>query len=99
MVRLIRIAVLPLTCFALVFCVDAALGCPTCKDQLANDPTAQNLARGYFYSILFMLSMPALIFIGLSSYFYFLVRQARRKADVDTRRPAIVPTGARVAGA
>ena len=62
---------LPL-CFA-----DAALGCPTCKENLANDPEAANIVRGYFYSILFMLSMPPLILSGLSLYFYYEVRKAR----------------------
>lgn len=65
---------------AIVLCADVALGCPTCKDQLANDPAAQNIARGYFYSILFMLSMPALILTGLCGYFYWEVCRARRRA-------------------
>lgn len=70
---------LPLVAVALLVCVDVAVGCPTCKDQLANDPGAMNIARGYFYSILFMLSMPALILVGLSSYFYYEVCRARRR--------------------
>jgi hypothetical protein len=61
---------------ALLAC-DVALCCPTCKDNLANDPAATNLARGYYYSILFMLSMPPLILGGLSAYFYWEVRKAR----------------------
>src|SRR6185436_10359396 len=36
-----------------------ASACPTCKDSLAHDPASANLVRGYAYSILFMLSMPA----------------------------------------
>jgi hypothetical protein len=55
----------------------AALACPTCKDNLANDPASASLVRGYAYSILFMLSMPPLIFGGLSAYFYWLVRKAK----------------------
>ena len=46
---------------AIVLCADVALGCPTCKDQLANDPAAQNLVRGYFYSILFMISRKSVV--------------------------------------
>ena len=53
-----------------------ATACPTCKDQLAADPAAHNIARGYFWSILFMLSMPILIFTGLGSYFYWEIRRA-----------------------
>ena len=59
---------------------DVALACPTCKDSLAHDPAAANLVRGYAYSILFMLSMPPLIFGGLSAYFYWEVRKARARA-------------------
>jgi heme/copper-type cytochrome/quinol oxidase subunit 2 len=62
---------------AAVLIADAALGCPTCKDQLAHDPEGANIARGYFWSILFMLSMPPLILTGLGSYFYWEVRRAR----------------------
>jgi heme/copper-type cytochrome/quinol oxidase subunit 2 len=97
--RKIRITALPLVILALLLCADVALGCPTCKDQLANDPAAQNIARGYFYSILFMLSMPALILAGLSTYFYLLVRQARRKQAETPRRTSMATTSARVAGA
>ncbi len=89
MQRMIRRSVvcLPLLAVGLLVCVDVALGCPTCKDQLANDPAAMNIARGYFYSILFMLSMPALILVGLSSYFYYEVRKARRKGAVAAPSP------------
>ena len=90
---------LPLAAIALLVFADVALGCPTCKDQLANDPAAQNIARGYFYSILFMLSMPALILVGLSTYFYLLVRQARKREGAATRRPELDTSRARVAGA
>ena len=56
-----------------------AAACPTCKENLAHDPASANLARGFYYSILFMLSMPFLIFGGLSAYFYWEVRKARAR--------------------
>jgi heme/copper-type cytochrome/quinol oxidase subunit 2 len=56
-----------------------AAACPTCKDNLAHDPAGANLARGYAYSILFMLSMPPLIFGILTAYFYWEVRRARAR--------------------
>lgn len=59
---------------------EPALACPTCKDQLAHDPASANLARGYAYSILFMLSMPPLIFGSLCAYFYWEVRRAKARA-------------------
>ncbi len=56
-----------------------AVACPTCKDGLAqNDPAGQSLAQGYFWSILFMMSMPFLLFSALGAYFYWEVRRARR---------------------
>jgi hypothetical protein len=58
-----------------------AAACPTCKDQLAHDPASAGLVRGYAYSILFMLSMPPLIFGSLCAYFYWEVRRARTQAQ------------------
>jgi hypothetical protein len=64
-----------------------AEACPTCKDGLAaTDPARQGLVRGYFWSILFMMSMPFLILAGLSSYFYLEVRRARKYAGHATIR-------------
>src|SRR5512145_1147548 len=75
---------LPLVCFAaFLLAANVALACPTCKDQLAGDPGAANLARGYGMSIIFMLSMPYLILAGLGFYFYWEIRKARaRQATV-----------------
>jgi len=64
--------------FAVVMCQHSVvLACPTCKAALGNDPASSSMVQGYFWSILFMMSMPFLIFGGLSAYFYFLVRRAR----------------------
>jgi hypothetical protein len=79
MCRLLPI-ILPLALVALMLLAcETALACPTCKDNIANDPAAANLARGYYYSILFMLSMPPLILGGLSTYFYWEVRKSRAR--------------------
>ena len=74
---LIRPLPIALALALLLLFADAAVACPTCKENLANDPEAANIVRGYFYSILFMLSMPPLIFSGISLYFYYEVRKAR----------------------
>ena len=72
--------ILALYCvLTLACCGNVALACPTCKDSLAHDPASANLVRGYAYSILFMLSMPPLIFCGLSAYFYWEVRKAKAR--------------------
>ena len=76
----IRVVTCGLVALALVLVLgDVALACPTCKDQLAHDPASANIARGYAYSIVFMLSMPPLILGSLCAYFYWEVRKARAR--------------------
>lgn len=75
--NLTKIAPTAVAVLALLVFASSALACPTCKENLAGDPEAANIARGYFYSILFMLSMPPLILSGLSLYFYYEVCKAR----------------------
>lgn len=58
---------------------NAALACPNCKDALAGDPDHAGLVRGYYWSILFMMSMPFLILGGISAYFYHEIRRARAR--------------------
>jgi hypothetical protein len=57
----------------------SASACPSCKAALANQEGKGDLVSGFMYSILFMLSMPFAIFGSMSSYFYYLVRRARRE--------------------
>ena len=38
---------------------------------------------GYFWSIIFMMSMPFLILTGLSTMFYLDVRRARRRQELE----------------
>jgi heme/copper-type cytochrome/quinol oxidase subunit 2 len=83
---------LVLLCLLVVLTDGIAWGCPNCKDALANDPAAAGLVRGYFYSILFMLSMPFLIFSGLSSYFYWEICRARAQQQLASAEVAEVAT-------
>jgi heme/copper-type cytochrome/quinol oxidase subunit 2 len=68
-----------------------AFACPTCKDSLAHDPASANLVRGYAYSIVFMLSMPPLIFSGLSAYFYWEVRKAKARETAKMQGAELAP--------
>ena len=79
--KILRPCLLPIFALALIVVLTSlASACPTCKDSLAaSDPARQNMVRGYFYSILFMLSMPFTIFTCLSAYFYYEVRKARKQ--------------------
>ena len=67
-----------------------ACACPTCKDAIANDPASASLVRGYYYSILFMVSAPYVIFGSLAAYFYWQIRKARA-------RQAAVASGTQIA--
>jgi hypothetical protein len=77
--RFRKIAVMGLALIALAVFAQVAMACPTCKDNMEHDPASASLVRGYAYSILFMLSMPPLIFCGLSAYFYWEVRKAKAR--------------------
>lgn len=72
----IRKGLLALFAAIAVLCLaDAAWACPSCKESLS--ASQANMARGYYYSILFMMSMPFLILFGVGGYFYWQIRKAR----------------------
>jgi hypothetical protein len=54
-----------------------AWACPTCREGLADNPAGQSLARGFYYSILFMMSMPFLVLGTLGTVAYRSVRKAK----------------------
>jgi uncharacterized membrane protein len=68
---------------ALVLLIASVAGaCPTCKEGLAqNDPQGQSIAAGYYYSILFMMSMPYIVLCTFGSVAYFSIRRARKNGD------------------
>ncbi len=83
-----KTAVLGMALALSLLLAQVAWACPTCKDNMAHDPASANLARGYAYSIMFMLSMPPLIFCGLSAYFYWEVRKAKARQAQNTLETA-----------
>jgi hypothetical protein len=57
-----------------------AWACPTCKDGMAgSDPISVARASGYFYSILFMMSMPFVIVGTFGGAAYLSIRRARQQ--------------------
>jgi len=57
-----------------------AAACPTCKEGLAqHDPHGQAIAAGYYYSILFMMSMPFAILGTFGGLAYLSICRARRQ--------------------
>lgn len=89
-----RVAI-PVLVFALVLLVASdAFACPTCKDGLAeNDPASAAQAKGYFYSILFMMAMPFLILGTFGSAAYLSIRRAREQQSNES---ASLPEGSTV---
>jgi heme/copper-type cytochrome/quinol oxidase subunit 2 len=85
--RIRAIAVFSQALAVVLLMASVAFACPTCKDSLAHDPASANLVRGYAYSILFLLSMPPLIFSGLSAYFYWEVRKAKARQAAKVAEP------------
>ena len=54
------------------------VACPNCKEGIAqNDPQHTALARGYYYSILFMMTMPFAILGTFGSMAYLSIKRAR----------------------
>lgn len=63
-----------------------ALACPTCKDGLAEaNAASQAMASGYFYSILFMMSMPFVIIGTFGGAAYLSIRRAREQQAAKTQ--------------
>jgi hypothetical protein len=82
---------------------DVASACPTCKNGLMEpDEASQRLLRGYFWSILFMMSMPFAILFGVGGYMYREVKRAQAKAatqvTAQASQPASEPACERASG-
>jgi p-aminobenzoyl-glutamate transporter AbgT len=61
-----------------------AAACPTCSEGLASsDPQHQSLAAGFYYSILFMMSMPFAILGTFGGLAYSSIRRAREQQRAD----------------
>ncbi|MEX0713073.1 MAG: hypothetical protein WD278_12030 [Pirellulales bacterium] len=86
-----RLFALALAVCIVVLTASVAEACPTCKAALAShDPGRGDLVAGFFWSILFMMSMPFILLGSLATYMYLLVRRARREAAVP---PSHAPAG------
>ena len=73
---------LALTLVIGVLVASTAAACPTCKEGLAHaDPAQRALAAGFYYSILFMMSMPFLVLGTFGSFAYFSIRKAQQRSD------------------
>lgn len=65
-----------------------AFGCPNCKDGInTSDPAGLNVARGYFYSILFMLAMPFTLAGSFGAYVWREMRRQKRADQLGAAHP------------
>jgi hypothetical protein len=74
------------TLCVLAACVAAVLGsanlanaCPTCQQALAGDLSQGDLARGIYYSVLFMMAMPFAIVGTFATFAYRAVKREQRR--------------------
>jgi hypothetical protein len=59
------------------------MACPTCKNGMSGaDPVSVARASGYFYSILFMMSMPFLIVGTFGGAAYLSIKRAREREQL-----------------
>ncbi|MEX0679005.1 MAG: hypothetical protein WD063_18165 [Pirellulales bacterium] len=81
-------ALVPAVCLAVVLgAASVASACPSCQQALRDDASQGDLARGIYYSILFMMSMPFAIvgtFAGLA--YRAVKREQRRHAEAEQAR-------------
>jgi hypothetical protein len=75
--RLIRCGLMCAAATIVLSVAPDAWACPTCREGLADNPAGQSLARGFYYSILFMMSMPFLILGTLGTVAYRSVQKAK----------------------
>jgi len=76
--RIFRLALICLVFAIAQFTPLDLLACPNCKEALASDTAGGgDVVSGFFWSILFMMSMPFAILGTFSSYMYYEVRKAR----------------------
>jgi len=82
-ITIVRMTLLLLVIATVLLTATELLACPTCKDGLAeSDPVSQAQARGFFYSILFMMAMPFVIIGTFGGAAYWSIRKAR-ESQVD----------------
>ncbi len=75
-------------CLAVLFgAASVASACPSCQQALGEDSSQGDLARGLYYSILFMMSMPFAIVGTFGGLAYRAVkREQRRQAEAEQAR-------------
>jgi hypothetical protein len=77
---LISRAIVAAVCLAaLLGTATIASACPSCQQALANDESAGDLARGIYYSVVFMMSMPFAIVGTFAGLMYRAVKREQQR--------------------
>jgi hypothetical protein len=75
-----RLAVSVIALAAAMLICTVASACPGCKEAMEKqDPTHGGMAKGYYYSILFMMATPYLLIGAFCGLMYYKVRRNRAK--------------------
>jgi hypothetical protein len=68
-------------CLVAICSASVASACPSCQAALASDGSQGDLARGIYYSILFMMSMPFAIVGTFAGFAYRAVKREQRRLE------------------
>ena len=64
--------------------VSSAVACPNCKEGMnSKDPHKTNIAKGYYYSVLWMLAAPSTILTGWGLAIFRAVKKANRANETN----------------
>jgi hypothetical protein len=77
--RLIRAIALAVAVAFVMGLASVASACPSCQAALAGDEHQGDLARGIYYSILFMMSMPFAIVGTFGTMAYRAIKREQRR--------------------
>ncbi len=87
MTRIARLALPFAVVVIVVGACSVASACPSCQAALGSDESQGDLARGIYYSILFMMSMPFAIVGTFGTLAYRAIkREQRRQAELKAQQ-------------
>jgi hypothetical protein len=81
--RFARLILPAAVAIAVVGACSVASACPSCQAALAGDEAQGDLARGIYYSILFMMSMPFAIVGTFGTLAYRTIKREQRRRDAE----------------
>jgi cytochrome c biogenesis protein CcdA len=80
-------------CVVVLGAASVASACPSCQSALGNDSSQGDLARGIYYSILFMMAMPFAIVGTFGGLAYRAIKREQRRQQDSNSQDANDPAG------